>query len=133
MFSPIPTVVPTNVLVVSGTLRRVAKENFSVYREILTRWRTVAEDCGGGHGAQGRDGPQRQQISLFQLLMATLRVSFVPPFCASSTLLSARLILTQYCSGQVRFDAKSGHLIGLVGYQLRAQKPAHAAKIRLVG
>ena len=50
----------------------------------------VAEDCGGGRGAQGRDGPHRQQILLFQILTDPSSLGFVPQSCASSIVLIAR-------------------------------------------
>lgn len=43
------------------------------------------KSSGMAHGAQGRDGPHRQQILLFRLLTTSSTVSFVPQACASST------------------------------------------------
>ena len=43
-----------------------------------------------GRGAQGRDGPHRQQILLFQILTDPSSLGFVPQSCASSIVLIAR-------------------------------------------
>jgi hypothetical protein len=97
-----------------------------------TLQRIMAEGCGGGHGAQGRDGPHRQQIKFFQLLTTSSRLSFVPPFCLrSSSLLVRHPTIQRYSTrSSLRCPKRASNWLGRMSAKGRFCCRVFAKKLR---